>query len=344
MVDINGGRVAVGAPSDNGVGAVHLFDSTTGNLLRTIANPDTTDGAGDRFGAVVALDPTGTLLLVGAVHDDDGGGADSGAAYLFDAITGSLLRSFDNPNPDANDFFGTSVAIDGDYLLVGAPGGGGDDSGAAYLYNLTSGTPTTPVQTLLIPVADLINGDGEFGQGESISATGIVVGAPIADPSGVNDAGAAYFYTLNTTNDTVSAPTRLTSDDLDTGDDFGVVVAIDGTTIAVTSTLDDGPGDTVMDTGAVFTFDSSDINNTRVRIDNADINPDPFDNFGSWVDVSGDRLLVGANAEDVNANDNAGQAFLFDISGASPSLLRQFENPDPDTDDRFGNSVALDGL
>src|SRR5262249_31011838 len=69
--------------------------------------------------------------------DDPNGGADAGAAYLFDATTGTYLRSFDNPVPAAGDAFGVSVALAGDRAVVGAfqnnPASG---AGAAYLFDL----------------------------------------------------------------------------------------------------------------------------------------------------------------------------------------------------------------
>ena len=43
-------------------------------------------------------------------------------AYLLVKATGNLLQTFDNPTATDDDFFGTSVAIDGGYVLVGAPG------------------------------------------------------------------------------------------------------------------------------------------------------------------------------------------------------------------------------
>ena len=58
---------------------------------------------------------------------NDTGGTNSGVAYLFDATTGALLQTFLNPTPEANDFFGISVSISGNNVLVGASI---DDTGA----------------------------------------------------------------------------------------------------------------------------------------------------------------------------------------------------------------------
>ncbi|MGK7872437.1 MAG: hypothetical protein AB4426_03740 [Xenococcaceae cyanobacterium] len=72
----------------------------------------------DQFGNSVAV--SGNHLLVGARLDDVGGISNIGSAYLFDALSGDLLRTFSNPSPEFNNQFGHSVAIDGDRVLVGA--------------------------------------------------------------------------------------------------------------------------------------------------------------------------------------------------------------------------------
>ena len=122
-------------------GKAYLFDVTTGSLLHTLDNPNAYDtSANDNFGRAVAL--SGNYALVGAYVEDDAGGADSGKAYLFDVTTGSLLHTFDNPNAygtSENDYFGYSVALSGNYALVGAypeDDAGGADSGKAYIYQL----------------------------------------------------------------------------------------------------------------------------------------------------------------------------------------------------------------
>jgi len=49
-------------------------------------------------------------------------GGDTGAAYLFDGSTGTLLKTFLNPTPAAGDLFGAAVAAAGDNILVGLQG------------------------------------------------------------------------------------------------------------------------------------------------------------------------------------------------------------------------------
>jgi len=95
-------------------GAVYLFDATSGQLLQTFVEP--TPGYGDAFGDSVAA--VGSAVLVGAPIES---GARPGAAYLFDATTGVLVRTFTAASPVPGDHFGSVVAALGDNLLVASP-------------------------------------------------------------------------------------------------------------------------------------------------------------------------------------------------------------------------------
>ena len=114
---------------------------TTGSLLQTLNNPNAySTAATDYFGQSVEI--SGNRVVVGAYGEDDAGGLTSGKVYIFDATTGSLLHTLHNPNAygtSANDIFGTSVAISGNRVVVGAvyeDDASGTVSGKVYLYNL----------------------------------------------------------------------------------------------------------------------------------------------------------------------------------------------------------------
>ena len=87
---------------------------------------------GDEFGTSVAVD--GTMVVVGASEDDDGG-SDSGSAYVFDCNSLSCTQVSKLTASDAAqyDYFGYSVAVAGTTVVVGAYG---DDfySGSAYVF------------------------------------------------------------------------------------------------------------------------------------------------------------------------------------------------------------------
>ena len=140
-VALSGDRVLIGAPEDDtqgaDVGQAHLFDATTGALLQTFDDPTVTSF--DQFGTSVAL--SGDRVLIGAPGDDTQGG-NVGQAHLFDATTGALLQTFDDPTVTSADLFGGSVALSGDRVLIGAPFDDthGDNVGQAHLFDATTGT------------------------------------------------------------------------------------------------------------------------------------------------------------------------------------------------------------
>lgn len=121
----------------SGAGRVYLQDAGTGALVQTFDNP--LPEPSDEFGFAVAM--RDGLVAVGAPRDNTGA-ADAGTAYLFDALTGSLLHTFDNPAPATLDFFGAAIAVASNRVLVGAPldDAGAVDSGTAYLFNALTGT------------------------------------------------------------------------------------------------------------------------------------------------------------------------------------------------------------
>ena len=134
-VAIEGDRLAVGAPRENGynginTGAVYIFKKTgeTWNLEQEIS--DTAPNfihlqANDAFGSSVSLD--GDRLAVGAPEDDGKSGNDTGAVYIFKrtATTWTLEQEISDGGSfmdlDVGDEFGSSISLDGDLLVVGVP-------------------------------------------------------------------------------------------------------------------------------------------------------------------------------------------------------------------------------
>ncbi|MCH7534730.1 MAG: hypothetical protein IH948_03120, partial [Bacteroidetes bacterium] len=119
VAGVGNDKLLVGAHTDNtgatNAGSAYLFNATTGQLLLTINNPFPKKG--DNFGISVA-GVGNDKLLVGADLDDTLG-KDTGSAYLFNATTGQLLLTINNPFPNNNDRFGRSVAeVGNDKFLV----------------------------------------------------------------------------------------------------------------------------------------------------------------------------------------------------------------------------------
>ena len=128
-------RVLLGAHYDDtgapNAGAAYLFN-TNGVLLTTFTNP--APASDDFFGFSVAA-VGADRVLIGAPYKDISAN-NAGAAYLF-STNGTLLATFTNPTPAADDYFGYSVAAVGtERVLIGAPYAdtGATNAGAAYLF------------------------------------------------------------------------------------------------------------------------------------------------------------------------------------------------------------------
>lgn len=158
--------VVVSEPRGSGNhGAVHLIDTGSGAVVRTIESP-TANGFG-RFGSSLAI--VGGNILIGAPYENIGE-SNSGAAFLF-SPDGVLLHTFVSPNPTANSDFGKSVAEAGGNCLIGGKAEDGDVV-ASYLFDAVSGSfihrfappPGSPVLF--------------FGQSAAYVEMDVLVGAP----------------------------------------------------------------------------------------------------------------------------------------------------------------------
>lgn len=345
----DGNLVVVGAPYDDSVGqdcgAVFIYDWTHGPPATPAAvlfSPE--PGPYNHFGSAVAID--GTRVVVG-VPQNDTGASNSGRAYVFDLQGGgpSLVATLNNPSPAADDTFGGSVAIFGHRVLVGAhrDDTGKSNSGAAYLFDLLSTTPSIPVATLLNPDPD--TGDF-FGAAVAMSATRLAIGCP-RESTVDDEAGRVYLYTLPA----AGAPAYLGFVEhplADSGDNFGGSVALSSRYLAVGAFGDDTDpaGDTDEETGSrtgsAFVFDVSGISASLLAPLSS---PGQFDNagYGASVAADGSRVIVGAMGAPRDALA-PGVVYAYDMSSPSPATaVATLANPFAGGESSFGGAVALGG-
>jgi hypothetical protein len=135
-VDVWGDTVVIGAPGDGGErGAVFVFTHSGGTRSQTAKLVAADAAGGARFGASLSLHEGS--LAVGAPGDSEAA-AGAGAVYVFSETGSTWTRrqKLLSGDTDADDSFGTSVAIQPPRLIAGQPGddGAGTDIGAAYVF------------------------------------------------------------------------------------------------------------------------------------------------------------------------------------------------------------------
>ena len=310
----------------------------------------------DYFGQSVAI--SGNYAIVGAYGED--GPNDSltfaGAAYIFDITNASgdmkpiaRLRASD---ARANDFFGESVGIDGDYAIVGAKNEDGPNdslfsSGAAYIFDITNASgEMKPIARLR---ASNAGNDDYFGFSVAISGNSAIVGAYKEDgPSNnASNAGAAYIFDITNASGDMNSIATLRASDAGDGDRFGYSVAISGTR-QLLARAEDGPSNSLTDSGAAYIFDITNASGEMKPI--ARLRPsdrEAGDRFGKSVAIDGNYAIVGAYYEDGPSNSLtwSGAAYIFDITNASGEMkpIARLRPSDARGGDWFGWSVAISG-
>lgn len=348
--------------------------------------------AGDLFGYALAV--SGDTLVVGApgessnattINGDqaDDSATGAGAAYVFVRSGGVWVQQayLKAANAQAGDFFGTSVAIWGDTIVVGANGedgssvgvnGNGADNGASsagatYVFTRTGAMWSQQAYLK----ASNPDANDQFGRSVAIAGDTVIVGATGEDSnaSGVNGSqadntltgsGAAYVFGRSGTTWTQSA--YLKAHNPGASDVFGYSVAAHGDTVVVgayqedsaaTSVNGNGADNTATEAGAAYVF----VNTSGVWSQQAYLkaaNAQAGDLFGWSVALSNDTVVVGAPNEDSaassingNAADNtapsAGAAYVFARSGVIWTQQAYLKAANAEAVDLFGQSVALDG-
>ena len=324
-VAISGDVAIVGAFGDNlNSGAAYVFVKPPGgwvNMTQTATLTASDGAADDLFGISVSI--SGDVAVVGAL-DGDGIVANSGSAYVFAKppggwVTGTETAKLIASDGAANDQFGTSVGISGDFAIVGARwhDHNGTDSGVAYVYRF-DGTNWGQEKELL--ASDGAMGD-EFGISVAISGEVAIVGAYFYNHFG-RDSGSAYIYRLDVINTWIEEQTLLPSDGA-ANDWFGYSVATRGDLAIVGAPNVDDNG---LESGAAYYY----------RFDDRSSNWDELpillasdgaaqDSFGYSVDISGDFAIVGAIGDDDNG-DLSGSAYIFDTTG-KPTCSADISGP-----------------
>jgi uncharacterized repeat protein (TIGR01451 family) len=284
----------------------------------------------DQFGSAVAID--GDTAVVG-VPGKDTSGAEAGAALVFFRVGGAwTLQATLVPTSPADGLgFGSSVAISGNTVVVGASGNY-ITTGKAFVF-LRSGQ-TWSAQAVLTGL-DSVAFDS-FGSEVAVSGDTAVVSAPVAATGFGFRSGAAYVFLR--TGSSWSQQQKLLPADLAAEDRFGASVALDGDTVILGASDDDtGVG---IDAGSAYVFTrAGGAWSQQQKL----LSPTAaaYDYFGTAVALSADVAVVGAPGVDGGSSYDTGIAFVYERSGGAWSQTATLAPPSPGSGARYGTAVGV---
>jgi RNA polymerase sigma factor (sigma-70 family) len=275
---------------------------------------------------VEVLKTSQTLAIASRPGDGDGGklrpSDERGDLHLAPQALGVKLKP---GNGAAGDKFGYSVAIHGDYAIVGADGRD-DKKGAAYIFK-RDGNSWKEQQMLF--ARDGAKED-YFGVAVAISDDCAIVGACDDDDKG-EDTGSVYVF--HRTGESWAQKAKLTPHgQLIKWCEFGIAVAISGDYLVVGSRFEDHAG------GAIYIFKrDGDAWIEQAKLISS--NWAQYDRFGEAVSISGDYVIASASYHD----NKIGSAYVFKRDGDTWKEQAILTAEDGKAMDFFGYSVSISG-
>jgi len=330
----------------DGPGAAYVYRLVGSDWIETaeIPAPPTVTGLANGFGFSVSI--SGDLALIGAPGDHDRASS-AGAAYVFrfDGTQWNLETKITASDGARDDIFGTSVAIDGNTAIVGAPQNTLTGPGWAYVYRY-DGAQWVEETKLVAPDG---GADDAFGSSVAVRGDVAAVGARNHGNTGLSfpdGAGAVYMFNFNGTS--WDERDKLVPVDAPTGQKelFGSSVSIDETASIVaigTDAITFGP---FPPTGSAYVFrDEGDG-----WLFDAKLIPEGITTLSKTVSISGDTILAGAWREwSVGGGCpfpnicRSGSAYTFRFDGKNWNEHATLNASDIADGDNFGWSVALSG-
>lgn len=295
-VAVSGDTIVVGAPDEGGdvveTGAAYVYVREQGRW-RQQAKLTASDGKKrDLFGAAVAISGN---VVVGGAPSNFYYADRPGKAYVFERTAGSWRQSAILQPSDGKpaDMFGSSLAVHGNTIAIGAPRSdpAGSSSGSVYVYERRQ--LDWVEQTKLWSSHDA-PGD-RLGHAVDVQDNIVVAGAYLADsssaagePAHVADTGAVYVFERE--RDVWRRTSTVRATDSVTGDGFGRAVAVyDGLLIAGAPGTDHhGEG-----SGSTYVF-ARQRDAWSLQFELTASAGNTGDNFGYAVDVSAQTFAIGA--------------------------------------------------
>jgi hypothetical protein len=315
-VAIDGSSIVVGAPTGGtSKGSAFIFEEDQGGidnwgLVKQLIAPEVSESAA--FGSSVDIDVD--TIVIGAYADYDAtNGEASGSVYIFERDAGGannwgVVKRLTAYDGKPWDFFGRTVAIQGDTLFLGSveEDSKGENAGAVYIFERNSGGANNWGNVKKITASDG-NRNEYFGWSIDASGNTLLIGTYIDD---ANSFGKAYIFRRDHggTGNWGEIATLKPKKTEETGNLFGNAVALEGSFSVIGARKDGYNG---YQSGTTYLYKSSDNNQNWVFIGNLDASDgDMYDNFGNSISVDKKTLAVGAYQEDQDGLQ-AGAVYVY---------------------------------
>lgn len=341
-----------------GAGAVFVYERQSdewGNVQKLIADDRE---AGDKFG--FDIDVSGDYLVIGADNQTKNSSGEApltsaGAAYIFKKNTSGQWEQIQKIVPSdraENDRFGASVAIDGNYMVVGAPSKN-NSQGAAYVFEKNASDEWKEAAIL----TSMKSFYPTYGRDVDISGDRIIVGSPsqiysTTDPVyHYNFAGMAFIYERDGSGNWNEVHKTSSSDVVEL-DHFATSVALSGDFALVGTpdkkTDEDGKN-SLGAAGAVYVLHRDNEGNWKETQKITPQDRAENDQFGSSVSLSGNTGVIGSwwddhDADNKNTMDKSGSAYIIEKAEDDTwAIVQKIVAKDRSEGASFGNEVHVNG-
>jgi hypothetical protein len=307
----------------------------------------------EAFGRSVAI--SGNTIVIGAPFREVARHTDQGTACVF-VKPASGWRSA-SPTAEltatggaADEFFGESVAISADSVLVGAPGRKVRKHVAQGAVDVFA-APRFPQAGTQRQLAQLTAPGGQandaLGISVAISGRTVVAGADLHRVGGIGAQGVAYIFTKHAAGwRGVRETAELTDERPEANELFGRTVAIWRDTVVVGAP---GRGGANAEQGAAYVFVKPSSGWAGSLTQTAELSasdPGKDDELGGALAISGGLVVAGAPGHAIGKNGEQGAAYAFlkpATGWRSATETAEMTAAGGATGDKLGLSVALSG-
>lgn len=297
---------------------------------------------GDNYGYSVSI--SGDTAVIGTPYSNSNG-KQSGSAYIYKYNGTNWMEEEKLIASDgaAYDYFGKSVSISGNVVVIGALGDDdyGQDTGSAYIFRYNGSNWVEEVKLLSKEDTYSVHRvvDRYFGGSVSISGDVVVIGV-YGDNDFGSYSGSAYVFRFNGSNwireAKLNVYTGTTGVKHHVNNQFGESVSLSGNLIAIGASGATGPED---GSGVVYIFryDGTDwLEESMIMASDGEDD----DWFGAAVSISGEYVIVGAASDD-NFGKDSGSAYIYKFDGSNWIEETKLIASDGREYEYFGNSVAI---